>query len=346
MDMSDDANANAAGQEPRKVVLQDPAKATVKPSSLTQVAPAAGAPAEAAPAADGRRTIKLKPMKTASGAESEDETVSMDRSELEPGVTAPKGNDEDAATVKIEKPARSAAAVKPVLPGAKQTIKLRPSAGTVQGPSADEAAEAPKGGATIKVKPAPAPAPAPEPEAAADDGVQQTKKTIRLVPKKAAEAPAKPSDPTTKLDNGENEDTAALARPAAPTVQLPEEPAADDMDATIPEGAAASKKTLKLRTTKLKAAAPPAPAATAPAGGGEPGDTDTGMEPQPMVSRPMPQMASGAGGADEGHIAFAIAAIVALLMLAYFTWMTVGQFGEQYLEWQSANVPGLSGVVK
>jgi hypothetical protein len=84
----------------------------------------------------------------------------------------------------------------------------------------------------------------------------------------------------------------------------------------------------------------------ASAGGGEPGDTDTGMEPEPMTSRPAPHMASGKAGADEGHIAFAIAAIVALLLLAYFSWMTVGQFGEQYLEWQSANVPGLSDVVK
>ncbi len=341
--MSDDASANAAGQEPQKVVLQDPAKATIKPSSVTQIAPAANAadaPA-AAPAADGRRTIKLKPMKMADGTQSEEETVSMDRSDLEPGVTAAKENDEDAATVKIEKPSKSAAAVKPVLPGAKQTIKLRPSAGTVQTSAADDADDAPKAGAsTIKVKPA------PEPEAAAEEGVQQTKKTIRLVPKKPAEAPAKPSDPTTKL-GGDDEATAALARPSAPTVQLPEEPAADDMDATIPEGAAASKKTLKLRTTKLKSPASPAAApAAAAAGGGEPGDTDTGMEPEPMMSRPAAQMASGNAGADEGHIAFAIAAIVALLLLAYFTWMNLGQFGEQYLEWQSANVPGLSGVVK
>jgi hypothetical protein len=338
--MSDDANAkDAAGQAPKKVVVQSPASSSIKPSSVTQIAPAVGADAPAAaPVADGRRTIKLKPMKAAGEAQSEDETVSMDRESLEPGVIPADAKDEDAATVKIEKPSKSAAAVKPVVPGAKQTIKLRPSAGTVQTPQAEDQPEPTKAGAsTIKVKP-------PVAEDATAD-VQQTKKTIRLVPKKAE--PAKPSDPTTKLED--DEQTAALTKPSAVTAKLPPESPgaaeAEDVDATIPDSSgASSKKTLKLRTTKLKA--PTHESSSAASGGSEdPGDTDTGMEAVTAAPRMAP-MASGAAGADEGHIAFAIAAIVALLLMAYFTWMTLGQFGEQYLEWQSANVPALSGSVK
>lgn len=334
--MADETNDKVGGvPDAKKVVIKSSADSTVKPSSVTQFAPAINAANSAAPVAaihDGRSTIKLKPLQPAE-VQSEEETVSMDRDSLDSGlVEAVKDADRDAETVKIQKPiAKTGAAVKPAMPGAKQTIKLRPSAGTVVPSEEDglEPVEAKAGASTIKVKPVAAVEPVAEPS--------QAKKTIRLVPKKQEEA--KPA-----ADAKANEEpTAAFARPSALTTKLPAE-AEEDVEATISDAAASpssSKKTLKLRTTKL-----PKPAATAEVGEGvapvaDMSDTDAGLE----VAKPSRSGGANAG-ADEGQLIFAIAAIVALLLTAYFMWMTLGQFGEQYLEWTTANVPGLSGGVR
>ncbi|MBN1863831.1 MAG: hypothetical protein JW808_02905, partial [Victivallales bacterium] len=174
-----------------------------------------------------------------------------------------------------------------------------------------------------------------------DGGGAVSKKTIRLVPKasggvdddtqktpKSASAP-KPSAPTVKLK--ESDATQKTARPSAPTVKMPEPPADE-------ESPASSKKTLKLRSAKT------AEATSSVAGGeGMPPGEEPPAAGTPSLGRSAPAVSDK--GADPG-IVLTLVALFALVAVAYYVWMVGGQWAEQYMEAESANVPGLSGNVK
>ena len=215
----------------------------------------------------------------------------------------------------------------------KRTIKLTPTR-----PSA----EPPQAAPTVKLT--------------ADTEDEQTvamqKRTIKLTPAKpSAEAPQ--AAPTVKLTAGTS---VKPPSPSIPTLKLvstgaqppiqqatgaPSEEAvvAPSQEPLLQQQASAPKRTLKLRTTHSAPAVQPVTT----------GDmSKTGQQiavPQGDADQEGYSEIQGKG-ADEPSIIFTIAASVAFLALAYFAWMTIGQFGEEYLGWQTANVPGLSGKVQ
>jgi hypothetical protein len=366
----------AAAQVDKKVVLNSATDSTIKPSDATTMAPAvvpaaidmkptesgnvavldAVVPAVAKPATatpppipatsnQGRKTIKLKPLKKDVPPDDDnvEETISMDRDALLEGGnmpslaggTAAKNDDfEDEATVKIQKPQISKPVhPTPVVPGSKGTIKLRPS--TTPPP----VGVSPVAGITRT-------------EPAADNESEETvsvsKKTIRLVPKKPGEddstqktpkqdasAPPKPSAPTIKLQDQADDVTQKTPRPSASTVKMPEESAAAAVPVPL-AAPASSKKTLKLKATTP--AAPPPQAADQPGGGMPlpPADATATSASGPPIK---------AAGLDPG-IVMTLVAVLALVLVAYYTWMVGGQWAEQHMEVKSANVPALSGKVK
>ena len=382
----------------KKVVLNSATESTIRPSDATTMAPAVvpesidmkqtesgnvavvgdipgdvkevkpvsatPPPAPATPSStQGRKTIKLKPLKKDVPAAADDddnaeETLSMDRNALMDGENMPslaggpaatkEENLEDESTVKIQKPEMAKPAhPTPIVPGSKETIKLRPS--TTPPP--------PIGGAGVtKTEPAAADE--------AEETLAVSKKTIRLVPKKPGEddstqktpkqegaapvpgAPpsAKPSAPTVKLQEPDDV-TQKTARPSAPTVKLPDEsPAAAAISAPPPEAGgnapSSSKKTLKLKATAPATASPQA--ARGPDGGGMPPPVAPDAEgPTGGMAAPTVKEA----GSEPG-IVMTLVAFVTLVTIAYYVWMVGGQWAEQYQEVESCNVPALSGTVK
>lgn len=386
----------------RKVVLNSATDSTIKPSDATTMAPAfipdsidmkqtesgnvavvdgispavskektaTPPPIPASPgSSQGRKTIKLKPLKKDAPAEEEEnteETISMSRDSLLEDENMPSlgGNAaettsekfEDEATVKIQKPDTTKPAhPTPIVPGSKETIKLRPS--TTPPP----AGIAPAG--ITKTESAAAASDMDDDES--EETVSVSKKTIRLVPKKPGEddstqktpkagpPSAKPSAPTVKLQEPDDV-TQKTARPSAPTVKLPDESpvaaVAPPMMAAptaaapaVDEPPSASKKTLKLKATSPATQSPQAargpgggsmPPSAAPEEGGPAVGGGGGHAPKPKVA-----------GADPG-IVLTLVAVLTLLLVAYYAWMVGGQWAEQYMEVETANVPALSGKVK
>jgi hypothetical protein len=273
------------------------------------------------------KTIKLKPLKpVANDEENQEETLSMDRGALldkdmpsSLGSTPPKeGTLEDEDTIKIQKPTSTKPAhPSPAIPGAKETIKLRPSNAT------------------------------PPAIAASDEENQETismsKKTIRLVPKKpsemsndATQKTAKPSAPTVKLGGpapaAAPPPAPAAAPPSAPTVKLPE-PAAEPP-------AASGKRTLKLKSSAKTVVTPPPGAAAAPPLDATEPDASTGKPTKEKEPKNVEK------SANPGII-FTIAAFFTLVLMAYYAWMAIGQWaeGDQDMT-KNASVPGLSGTVR
>jgi len=231
-----------AGKDDKKVVLNSATDSTIKPSDATTMAPAVVpvgmkptesgnvavvdniAPAVAkvkpstatpppvpttASSSQGRKTIKLKPLKKDASPEEDDnaeETLSMDRKSLLEGenissLTAGKSNDfEDEATVKIQKPTmkKPAHPAPSAVPGSKATIKLRPS--TTPPP--------------VGVAPAGITKTEPFADEEQEETVSISKKTIRLVPKKPGEDDATQKTP--------KQTAPAAPKPSAPTIKLQE----------------------------------------------------------------------------------------------------------------------------
>jgi hypothetical protein len=240
------------------------------------------------------------------------------------GGGAPEGKKpslEDEDTIKIQKPTKTKPAhPTPIIPGAKETIKLRPSN-------------------AAPVAPPPAGLPGDEDQ----ETISMSKKTIRLVPKKpgtttddSTQKTAKPSAPTVKLGDAPPPAAAAPpAAPSAPTVKLPE-PAA----APPPAAANTGKKTLKLKSSAKTVVAPP------PSGGSTPpptGATESDMAKSNTQGKKAKNVEKGA----NPGVVFTIAACFAFILMAYYTWMVIGQWaeGDQDMT-KNANVPGLSGTVK
>ncbi len=366
----------------KKVVVLSPAGSKVSPSDLTRQAPAVqdsisdpmkretetgsfkklsvpGQTQEASPA----RTIKLKPLQSKSSESPVPAESPISAEALSPAPSSDNQDMEDDATIKIDKVPKL---LKPNetgtgMPGAKHTIKLRPSSGSESAPVPSEGPK-PSSPSTLKLKPVTASAPAAqeqqeEPGPSEEQTVSMQKKTIKLSPTRpgvsASPEPSAPSAPTMKME--ESAATVQPPRPAAPTVKLAPDAPPPAPVPTVQQGAPASeeqhsapasgKRTLKLKSHTSQTSAPPpsvsTPTGTAPAPSnisvsGE--GTESGMQKQerhPVGAK-----------SDEPNIIFTLAACFAFLALAYFTWMNIGQFGEQYLGWQTANVPGLSGQIK
>ncbi len=250
------------------------------------------------------KTIKLKPLKPVnSDDDNQEETLSMNRNAIlnneMPTLGASSGTPEE-ETIKIQKPPSS-------IPGAKETIKLRPS----------NATPPPLGGKNTE-----------------QETISMSKKTIRLVPKIPGETTddstqktAKPSAPTVKL--GEVP-PAPAAPPSARTVKMPG-------SAAQPAKPNIGKKTLKLKTTPKAPAAPPAggapPAPDAAAKTGKKGKAPKAQEEKVAKENPKALMT--------------IAAVLSFFLMVYYAWMAVGQWAETHQELEThANVPGLSGTVQ
>jgi hypothetical protein len=118
--------------------------------------------------------------------------------------------------------------------------------------------------------------------------------------------------------------------------------------------AAAPKRTLKLKSTRapevnVAPAAPPpmaSPVATMPNSPAVPSATDSGIPA--IVDHGIPQekvQQYSTAGKQEPSIIFTIAACVAFFVMAYFTWMLVGQYCNNYMD-SNISVPGLSGKVR
>jgi len=401
-----------AATDDQKVVLNSGTDSAIRPSDATRMAPAVVPPAQKeetvtmgkdevkdvpnvakppAPGADDStqktvkppapvsskdikaKTIKLKPLKpTTEDEDNQEETLSMERDALldkdmpsslgapppaaapaaAPAAEAPAPSTDDEATIKIQKPTTTKPSHPvPNIPGAKETIKLRPSNTTPPPPAAPGAAD----------------------DSDSQETVSMSKKTIRLVPKKAGtetddstQKTAKPSAPTVKLTDSKGPAAAAPGAPAAPAAPTAQAPAAAAAPAAPPASAAPSAPTVKLpepaaappaatggggskRTLKLKSSAKtvatPPPGATEPgqdappAGGAPPADAKAKAKKPKKKKDPEK-------GAEAGII-MTIAAFFTLLLVAYYAWMAVGQWAEGQMDMtKSANVPGLSGSVK
>ena len=368
-----------SSENKKKIILNSATDSTIKPSDVTTMAPAAvdmhktesknvevansttPAPATAALKAStkvkGRKTIKLKPLKKEPSKEDENvqETISINRSTLsedtknpppvkgdtpkpnviKPAVANPDDTkieepDDDRSTVKVQRPKVS----KPAHPiatalGAKEAVKLRPS--TTPPPPGAEPVAVTKTEATV------------ESSVSEKSEKSVSKKTIRLVPKegddKETQKTPKPNVVATKPLAASSiavpaetpaAKPAAPAPPSAPTVKAPEPPPPPA------EQKVASKKTLKLKSASSVASPPPEtddskeeaiPPATK--------DTDSTIMPSPKRKE----------GADPG-MALTLVAVLTLIAVAYYVWMVGGQWAEQYMDVESANVPALSGTVR
>ncbi|MCX6985191.1 MAG: hypothetical protein NT118_10655 [Lentisphaerae bacterium] len=283
-----------------------------------------------------------------------------------PGVR-PATEDE---TVKIQKPPTAVASA--AVPGVKQTIKLRPSSTTPAPISESDS----RGGFT---PPPPSPAAPQEPAMA---GASEAKRTIRLVPKKSdatsggdqSASGVRPSAPTIKLE----ESSPAQSSRSASTIKLPSVgEAGASAETTSP-----AKRTLKLKSTRPPEATTvtprPVPVVPSPF---PPAPMPTVSVPMPVPPPPSPPPAvaaatdpeitassareesdippvmekevqyegeavpSATADVTEPSIIFTIAACIAFFAMAYFAWMLVGQYCNNYMD-TKISVPGLSGKVK
>ena len=407
----------------KKVIVLSPAGSKVKASDITKVtADVQGDISDPMKSRDtetgslkkvdatfepgkAKMTIKLKPLKPKEAPQEEnpkEAPTPMDafKTSQTASPTDLQGKKQEDETVKIDKKPRTikpSEAAPTSIPGAKQTIKLRPSTASSSGTEGD--GPRPSSPMTMKLRPVnvaqdqstpseSASGYVPEPGFEDEQTVAMQKRTIKLTPTRPSAEPPQAA-PTVKLTaDTEDEQTVAMqkrtikltsTRPsaeapqAAPTVKLTADTSVKPPSPSIPtlklvstgaqppiqpppteapseEGvvpsqeplqqqASAPKRTLKLRTTHSAPAVQPVTT----------GDmSKTGQQiaaPQGDAAQELSSETQDKG-ADEPNIIFTIAASVTFLALAYFAWMAIGQFGEEYLGWQTANVPGLSGKVQ
>lgn len=380
-----------ADSNEKKVIVLSPAGSKVKASDITRVTDMPGDISDPMKSRDtetaslkkvdamaepgkAKMTIKLKPLKPKEAPQEEspkEAPISADAFKTSPNSSSPadlQGKKQEDETVKIEKGPRQPApseSASTSIPGAKQTIKLRPSSTTP--PSGESEASKPSSPSTMKLKPinvvqdqsTPPESEPNDPGFSDEQTVAMQKRTIKLTPTKpsgesqpaaaptvrltssgASVQPPQPSIPTLKFASTGAQAPVQAAPPPPP--QNEEAPPQPEPAVQQQQQASAPKRTLKLRATQ--SAPPPAQQQQAA------GTDDMAKTGQQLAVPQMGDQESSSGkkekGTDEPSIIFTIAASVAFLTLAYFSWMTIGQFGEEYLGWQTANVPGLSGKVK
>jgi hypothetical protein len=239
--------------------------------------------------------------------EAQDETVSMDRTNLS----------DDDSTVKMPKPASA----NPSVPGSKQTIKLRPS-NTPPASASAETAEAPApfaaAKATIKLTPKSEDdsdetqsIPGVTPPSEVEQTTKMAKQTIRLVPKKPGAA--KPSAPTVKLGEPSPDatDDAGGIKPSSPTVKLSPKPETDqtqEITDAPPAAAAKPKIGIKRRTTRED-------------------DTHAESAAASADNAAMPDFEDSADNAsNEPGLIFTLASVITLCAIGYFTFMLFKQY--------------------
>jgi hypothetical protein len=364
-----------AGETAEAVVM--PAQASAAPRILSSPAPAPmPAQATAIPkTATEDETVKIHKPRPVIASSSVSSVLSAPAaayatSAPPPAVAKPVVEDE---TVRIQKPHIGIASG--AVPGVKQTIKLRPSSTT---PAPLTEAEA-----KTSFTPPPPPPPSPiAPPAPPISGAADAKRTIRLVPKKSDATsggdkspviPPPPSALTIKLE--EPSQTPIESARSAATIKLPSEVGTEAPAETSPP-----KRTLKLKSaarppeattvtprpvpisqSPFPQASPPVPSAPMPIPPPHPAvavATDqeitdsTGEEREipPIIEKPVSPQETEISDfikkpTTEPSIIFTIAACAAFFVMAYFTWMLVGQYCNNYLE-TKISVPGLSGKVK
>jgi hypothetical protein len=231
-----------------------------------------------------KRTIKLKPLTPKAdnvADEKVEDTISMDRSELE-----------EESTLQMSKPE---------VPGAKQTIKLRPSSNA---PSEEAAPVAAPASPTIKLQPAG--------NGGDDQTVPLAKQTIKLVPKKPEDAATSASPSATN--------TKAVAKASAPTVQLDAKKAptgtavamSKPSDPTVKLGGESPKKTLQLKKT---------PTASGPAAATGPDDGEATSS-----KRRSAPAAQDDDGVDEPGMVMTLAACATVGILIYLALLVGVQY--------------------
>ena len=370
----------------KKVIVLSPAGSKVKASDITKVtADVQGDISDPMKSRDtetgslkkvdatfepgkAKMTIKLKPLKPKEAPQEEnpkEAPTPMDafKTSQTASPTDLQGKKQEDETVKIDKKPRTikpSEAAPTSIPGAKQTIKLRPSTASSSGTEGD--GPRPSSPMTMKLRPVnvaqdqstpseSASGYVPEPGFEDEQTVAMQKRTIKLTSTRpSAEAPQaaptvkltadtsvkppSPSIPTLKLVS-----TGAQPPIQPPPTEAPSEEGVVPSQEPVQQQASAPKRTLKLRTTHSAPAVQPVTT----------GDmSKTGQQiaaPQGDAAQELSSETQDKG-ADEPNIIFTIAASVTFLALAYFAWMAIGQFGEEYLGWQTANVPGLSGKVQ
>ncbi len=325
----------SSGEDDRTQPLKRSPSAETRPGSLIPgINESFGAKSPTTPSAPTAISKAVPPLGQ------EEDTVSMTRSEL----------DED-ATQTVGRPSQQSEAspmsTSSSLPGAKQTIKLRPS--TISGPSAIPATPSP--GATIKLKPAGAN------QADEDEHTKaMAKQTIKLVPNKgqAATATAKPAAPTVRLTPG-----ASLApKPSDPTIKLTEPQAPQPSDPTVkltPQTQMPKPSAPTVKLTAVSGGPPPTPAATAEGAPAlkptlsikrQPAATDTisnieegQLAPDALVSGEIQAQAK-----DEPSIIFTLVAVITLIVLGFVMFMLAGQYSNHWMG-QNITIPGVSGKI-
>jgi hypothetical protein len=366
-----------AGETAEAVVM--PSQASAAPRILSSAAPAPmPAQATAIPkTATEDETVKIHKPRPVIASSSVSSVLSAPAaayatSAPPPAAAKPVVEDE---TVRIQKPHIGIASG--AVPGVKQTIKLRPSSTT---PAPLSEAEA-KTSFTPPPPPPPPPPPSPlAPPAPPVSGAADAKRTIRLVPKKSDATsggdkspviPPPPSAQTIKLE--EPSQTPMESTRSALTIKLPSEVVTEAPAETAPP-----KRTLKLKSaarppeattvtprpvpisqSPFPQAAPPVPSAPMPiphpavAVKTDQEITDSASEEggiPPIIEKAVPQQETEISDfidkpTTEPSIIFTIAACAAFFVMAYFTWMLVGQYCNNYLD-ANISVPGLSGKVK
>ena len=251
-----------------------------------------------------RKTVKLQPLPP--GAESAPAAIDLEKTVVSPTVPQPVPAAPDAEpmvkdisddTVKLQKthapapaaheaasPLPTVAQAKTVVPGAKQTIKLRPSTGGGTVPPEEPASAAVKSAAgsskdTIKISPLST--------NGAQPAVAPSAPTLNLAPKAPTPAPAlAPSTPTAKLPTP----AAGGVAPSSPTVNL-----------SAPPGLTLKKPSL----TPVSAPAPVAAPEPPKAGLSLPGKSPSVKPPEPPAEEEEPPVVEEAESAGEEEEAVA-----------------------------------------
>ena len=311
------------------VAAVPPVSASVSPSATSPVALEAVTPSS---------PTAISPMPS---IHSLDDTIAME---------SPTPEQMEEATQKLNRPTPSSGGV---LPGAKQTIKLRPTPAVLPEVK-PETARATGPNMTIKLKPKKANVPvAEEAKTEEEQTVAIAKQTIKLVSKKedSPNVATKPSDPTIKL-------VAQQVKPSDPTVRVETGIPVKTADPTIRLGSplTPASPTIRLSPTASAPAAPALEPETMPVQ-----KQDDGEE-SPMVStkskltikKPMdaPEIKEGefapmspeeaaaeaARGVlsddvkNEPSIIFSIAAILAFAAMSFTVYMLSTQYYGQWIK--------------
>ena len=333
--------------------LQVQARKTIKLKPLTKKVPTAMASAPVSePVPTGTSPVSMASAVTPSSptaispmpSQSLDDTIAME---------TPTPEQLEEATQKLNRPAPAGGGV---LPGAKQTIKLRPTPAVLPEVK-PQTARATGPNMTIKLKPKKANVPVAEEVKTEDEQtVAIAKQTIKLVSKKedSPNIATKPSDPTLKL-------VAQQVKPSDPTVRVETGVPVKTADPTIKLGSplTPASPTIRLSPTAAAPAAPTLEPETMPVqrqdgaeGVEEPAMTSTKSKltiKKPMEApsikegefapmSPEEAAAEAARGVQsddvkaEPSIIFSIAAILAFAAMSFTVYMLSTQYYGQWIK--------------